>query len=239
MKAKKISTILILSLVLTCLVPCYSIADDSTTETDVTKAVAAASDTTDKVQEMKEAVSVDKPKNVKAKGISQSKIKVTWDKVKGADGYKVYRYNKSKKKYVLKKTIKSGATLKYVDTGLRANRSKTYKVAAYKKADGRTYKSKKSKKAKGLTKPRTLTVQTTAYSGGGITASGKRVKVGMIAVDPRVIKLGTKVYVPNYGYARAEDTGGAIKGNIIDLYMSSNGQAIQWGRRSVTIRIYD
>ena len=239
MKAKQISTILILSLILTCLVPCYSIADDSTTETDVTKAVAAASDTTDKVKEKKAKVTVSRPKNVKAKGISKSKIKVTWKKVKGADGYKVYRYSKNKKKYVLKKTIKSGKKHKYVNTGLKPNRSKTYKVVAYKKVDGKVYKSKKSKKARGKTKPRTLTVQSTAYSGGGITASGKRVKVGMIAVDPRVIKLGTKVYVPNYGYARAEDTGGAIKGNIIDLYMSSNSQAIQWGRRTVTIKIYD
>ena len=239
MKAKKISSILILAMVLTCLVPCYSIADDSTTKTDVTKAVAAASDTTDKVKETKEKVTIKKPVKVKARGISKSKIKVTWKKVKGADGYKVYRYNKNKKKYILQKTIKNKKTHKYIDKGLKANRSKTYKVAAYKKVDGKTYKSKKSKKAKGTTKPRTLTVQTTAYSGGGITASGKRVKVGMIAVDPRVIKLGTKVYVPNYGYARAEDTGGAIKGNIIDLYMSSNSQAIQWGRRSVTIKIYD
>jgi 3D (Asp-Asp-Asp) domain-containing protein len=51
----------------------------------------------------------------------------------------------------------------------------------------------------------------------GITATGLKAGYGVIAVDPKVIKLGTKVYVPGYGEAIAGDTGGAVKGNIIDL----------------------
>jgi uncharacterized protein YabE (DUF348 family)/3D (Asp-Asp-Asp) domain-containing protein len=85
-------------------------------------------------------------------------------------------------------------------------------------------------------------VEATAYALHGITATGtvpRRVEGGWstIAVDPRVIPYGTKVYVENYGYAIAEDTGGAIKGNIIDLYMNSVQAARTWGRRNVTIYI--
>ena len=77
--------------------------------------------------------------------------------------------------------------------------------------------------------------QATAYSGGGRTASGTPARVGEIAVDPRVIPLGTTVYVEGFGPLRAEDTGGAIKGNIIDIYMSSNAACRRWGRRNVTV----
>ena len=71
------------------------------------------------------------------------------------------------------------------------------------------------------------------------TATGARAKRGVIAVDPRVIPLGTRVYVPGYGYAVAADTGGAIKGARIDLCYDTVAEAIQWGRRNVTIIILD
>lgn len=77
-----------------------------------------------------------------------------------------------------------------------------------------------------------------AYHLPGYTASGLPVGVGVIAVDPRVIPLGTKVYVPGYGPAVAADTGSAIIGNIIDLWMPSTAQARAWGRRTVTITVY-
>lgn len=77
--------------------------------------------------------------------------------------------------------------------------------------------------------------QATAYTGGGTTATGTRARVGEIAVDPRVIPLGTSVYVEGFGVLRAEDTGGAIKGHIIDIYMSSGSACRSWGRRNVTV----
>lgn len=84
----------------------------------------------------------------------------------------------------------------------------------------------------------TLKVSTTAYSyTGSRTATGKKPKKGTIAVDPRVIPLGTRLYIPGYGYGVAEDTGGAIKGRIIDLFFHSRSEAMRWGRRTVTIRI--
>lgn len=87
----------------------------------------------------------------------------------------------------------------------------------------------------GFAYTRKETFQATAYTGGGRTASGTRARVGEIAVDPRVIPLGTTVYVEGFGERRAEDTGGAIKGHIIDIYMSSKGECRRWGRRNVTV----
>ncbi len=87
-----------------------------------------------------------------------------------------------------------------------------------------------------------LTVTTTAYAPGCdgvdfVTATGARAGYGIIAVDPRVIPLGTRLYIPGYGYGIAADTGGAIKGNKIDLCFDTRAEAIAWGRRTVTITI--
>ena len=71
------------------------------------------------------------------------------------------------------------------------------------------------------------------------TATGAAAVRGVIAVDPRVIPLGTHVYVPGYGYAVAADTGGVIHGRRIDLCFGSNAEARAWGRRAVTIIILD
>lgn len=89
---------------------------------------------------------------------------------------------------------------------------------------------------------RVMTMESTAYAGDGITASGAPTKrnpggYSTIAVDPRVIPIGTTVYVEGYGYAVAEDTGGAIKGNIIDVFFHSESEASSWGRRSVKVYI--
>lgn len=59
-----------------------------------------------------------------------------------------------------------------------------------------------------------------------------------IAVDPRVIPLGSKVYVAGYGYAIAGDTGGAIKGNRIDILMPNRSKALDFGRRTIKIKVY-
>ena len=75
----------------------------------------------------------------------------------------------------------------------------------------------------------------------GITATGINLKANpslkVIAVDPSVIPLGSKVWVQGYGYAIAGDTGGAIKGNRIDLHVPNDGVAKQFGRRQVQIKV--
>ena len=90
-----------------------------------------------------------------------------------------------------------------------------------------------------------LYVSATAYSHEssitGLTATGYNIKANpnmkLIAVDPSVIPLGTKVWVEGYGEAIAGDTGGAIKGHKIDVLMPSSAQAISWGRKTVKIVI--
>ncbi len=91
-----------------------------------------------------------------------------------------------------------------------------------------------------------FTVSATAYTAyckgcSGITRTGINLKKNpgakVIAVDPKVIPLGTKVWVEGYGYAVAGDTGGAIKGNKIDVFIPTQSQALKWGRKNVKIKI--
>lgn len=93
---------------------------------------------------------------------------------------------------------------------------------------------------------KTIQVVATAYSASepgnsGLTAAGyditKNPSMKLIAVDPKIIPLGTKVWVEGYGEAIAGDTGGNIKGNRIDVLLPSKDQANQWGRKTVTVRI--
>lgn len=105
----------------------------------------------------------------------------------------------------------------------------------------------------GMKYSKKITMTATAYStapseNGGYTVSalGNPLGYGIVAVDPSVIPLGSKVYVTSadgswtYGVASAEDTGGAIKGNIIDLcYSSSSGSASNFGRRSCVVYILE
>ncbi len=106
--------------------------------------------------------------------------------------------------------------------------------------DGKTY-----------TYSKVLTCNATAYDGsyesngkwGAVSATGKALRVGMVAVDPTVIPLGTKLFIeaPDgtwvYGYAVAEDTGSAIKGNKIDLFFRTRSEALQFGRRTAKVYI--
>jgi 3D (Asp-Asp-Asp) domain-containing protein len=84
----------------------------------------------------------------------------------------------------------------------------------------------------------TLVVDAVAYHLVGRTASGLPAGVGVMAVDPSVIPLGTRVFVPGYGPAVAADVGSAVKGLVIDLWMPTTIQARAWGRRTVTITVY-
>ena len=86
---------------------------------------------------------------------------------------------------------------------------------------------------------KTMTVSATAYAGDSMTSTGAIPKVGRtIAVDPSVIPYGTRVYIPALGGVYvAEDCGGAIKGNKIDIFMASESACNSWGVRSIEIQI--
>ncbi len=91
---------------------------------------------------------------------------------------------------------------------------------------------------------RAIVMEASAYlagdgDGAGITATGVPAVRGIAAVDPDVIPLGTRLFIPGYGEAIAADTGGAIVGNKIDLVMDSYGEAMDFGRQDVTVYVLD
>jgi len=99
---------------------------------------------------------------------------------------------------------------------------------------------------------RRVRMEATAYTSGfsctgkhpwdpwyGITASGRRVEHGIVAVDRNVIPLGTRLYVEGYGFAIAADVGGAIRGYKIDLFMYNLQDALRFGRRHLYVWILD
>lgn len=95
-------------------------------------------------------------------------------------------------------------------------------------------------KTNDINKDNKIHVEATAYSGHSITATGTKPKWGTIAVDPTVIPYGTKVYIPKFDMVfTAEDCGGAIKGNKIDIFMNSKNESYTWGRRNIEIYILE
>ena len=85
---------------------------------------------------------------------------------------------------------------------------------------------------------RLMTVNASAYSGHSITSTGTTPKWGTIAVDPSVIPYGTRVYIPKFDMVfTAEDCGGAIKGNKIDIFMNSESDCVNFGRQNIEIQI--
>jgi len=128
------------------------------------------------------------------------------------------------------KIIKEGTKEKVVQVVSRGNTTRnTSRVNATTTAAKTSTQSKYSKQ---------MTVTATAYTGGGITSTGTKARWGVIAVDPSVIPYGTKVYIPKFDKVFvAQDTGSAIKGNKIDIYMDSKDQAIKWGVKNITLYI--
>ncbi|MBS4218568.1 LysM peptidoglycan-binding domain-containing protein [Bacillus sp. FJAT-49711] len=120
-------------------------------------------------------------------------------------------------------------------------------VKAVKKAAPKKVAAKKKTTTSKKAAYKTMTVKATAYTASckgcsGITATGINLKKNpnakVISVDPKVIPLGTKVWVEGYGDAIAGDTGGAMKGNKIDIHLPTKAKALQWGVRTVKIKVY-
>ena len=118
--------------------------------------------------------------------------------------------------------------------------------AQIKKLSEKEKKKVSVSRSNGNEKGKTIVVTATAYTAyckgcSGVTATGidlrKNAHLKVIAVDPNVIPLGSKVYVEGYGYAIAGDTGGAIKGSKIDLFMPNYSDAIDFGRKKVQVKI--
>ncbi|HAA6215656.1 TPA_asm: hypothetical protein GGA75_12975 [Listeria monocytogenes] len=158
----------------------------------------------------------------------------------GKNGEKVVEYKvtfengKEKKRDVIKENVTSKKTDKVV---VRGTKEKVVATPVSNVSTPSTTLSSSSTPSGG----KTYRMESTAYSGGGTTAYGINLSANpglkVIAVDPRIIPLGSKVWVEGYGEAIAGDTGGAIKGNIVDVYFPNESQCYSWGRRMVTVKV--
>ncbi|MFN0677346.1 resuscitation-promoting factor [Listeria monocytogenes] len=162
----------------------------------------------------------------------------------GKNGKKVVEYKvtfengKEKKRDVIKENVTSNKTDKVVVRGTKE------KMVATPVSNVSTSSATSSSSSSASSTPsggKTYKMESTAYSGGGTTAYGINLSANpglkVIAVDPRIIPLGSKVWVEGYGEAIAGDTGGAIKGNIVDVYFPNESQCYSWGRRMVTVKV--
>ncbi len=108
----------------------------------------------------------------------------------------------------------------------------------YIKVNGNSSSSNTSQSNSNNQVVRAMNVVATAYTGYSTTSTGQKPVWGTIAVDPKVIPYGTKVYIPQFGRTFiANNTGGAIKGNKIDIFMNTKKECYNWGRRTIEIQI--
>lgn len=108
--------------------------------------------------------------------------------------------------------------------------------------DDRTFALLQQERGTPTSYKKAITMEATAYTAydpgnGSYTARGNLLRRGLVSVDPDVIPLGTELYIEGYGYAVADDTGGAIQGHRIDLAMDSRNEALQFGRQDVKVYV--
>lgn len=210
-----------------------------------------------------ETITVDTEIPFESREVSDSSLAKgkTQVKVRGVNGLKRTVYNvitengvEIKREIVEENTLREPTT-RVISVGTKvapakkANTQKSSNSAKSSSASTSTSASKTVTTNAGqtLNYSKKLTVSATAYTAGTgeKTASGRVAQYGVIAVDPKVIPLGTKLYVEStddgkswqYGYCVAGDTGGAIKGNKIDLFFNSKNECLQFGRRSAIVYV--
>lgn len=183
-----------------------------------------------------------KSREVSDSSLAKGKTKV---KVRGVNGLKRTVYSittedgvETKREIISQEVVKEPTT-RVIAVGTKA-------TAAKNTTSGGT-KTVTTNAGETLNYSKKLTVSATAYTAaaGKKTASGRVAQYGVIAVDPKVIPLGTRLYVEStddgkswqYGYCVAGDTGGAVKGNKIDLFFNSRSECLQFGRRSAIVYV--
>ncbi len=192
--------------------------------------------------------------------------KVGYKKVEqyGVPGEKqeVFKITRKNGVEIARELVKSEITKEPIDeivtSGTKQNQSVVSKkqglAAAGKDFNNSANEAKAAASNKGFSYSRVLNVTATAYdpspatnAGYSKTAYGLTPQYGVVAVDPRVIPLGTKLYIESsdggaswvYGYCIAGDTGGAIKGNRVDLCYNTKAECVRFGRKSATVYVLD
>lgn len=221
---------------------------------------------------LQKQITVDEEIPFTSKEVSDSSLKKgkTTIKTKGQNGLKRAVYNVTtengivvKRELVSRVTVRNPVTqIVAVGTAEIAKKTAPQQSASSSKTAAKAKSSSKAAESSSegqkavaasadssLKYSKKLTVTATAYtaSAGRKTASGRTAQYGVIAVDPSVIPLGTRLYVEStddgkswtYGYCVAGDTGGAVKGNKIDLYYNSESECIRFGRRTAIVYVLD
>ncbi|EGO64010.1 3D domain-containing protein [Acetonema longum] len=121
---------------------------------------------------------------------------------------------------------------------------KAFNLPATGQADLKVLGKLKEASAKPDQYKQALTMNASAYTSqdpntGNYTKRGHRLRHGLVAVDPTVIPLGTRLYIEDYGYAVADDIGSSIKGNKIDLAFENRREALIFGRRNIKVYIME
>ena len=203
-----------------------------------------------------ETITVDTEIPFTSREVSDSSLTkgTTKVKVKGVNGLKrtVYSITTENgvetKREIIEETVVREPTTRVIAVGTKAAKKTTTKSTGSTKTTSQgSGKTVTTNAGETLSYSKKITVSATAYtaSSGKKTASGRVAQYGVIAVDPNVIPLGTKLYVEStddgkswqYGYCVAGDTGGAIKGNKIDLFFNTKSECLQFGRRSAIVYI--
>lgn len=135
----------------------------------------------------------------------------------------------------VKITLRNGQEVSREIVGEKVVRQPVNKIVAV-----GTVKTKVVSRNDNIKFSKALQMSASAYTHTGRnTASGIYPKKGAVAVDPRIIPMGTKLYIDGYGYGTALDVGSAIKGYKIDLFFETESQARKWGRRPVKVYILE
>ncbi len=138
------------------------------------------------------------------------------------------------------KTYYNGELIERIEEELQLLREPVTEVVLVGTKVKSTFELGKTTDVSNLSYSEKITMNASAYTTEGYTgytASGRVAQVGVVAVDTSVIPFGTKLYIEGYGYAIAGDTGGAIKGNKVDLYMNTTKECLNFGRQNVEVYV--
>ncbi len=157
-------------------------------------------------------------------------------KTKGAQGIKeitikeTYKNDKLENKQIIAEKVLKEPITEIIEKGTKKNTIKTEKGIF-------VINKKMNMKSTAYTAGPESTGKRPGDKGYGITASGMKAQRGVVAVDTRVIPFGTKLYIEGYGYAIAGDTGSAIKGNKIDVFIDDYSDAMRYGVKNVNVYV--
>ncbi|MGC8362995.1 3D domain-containing protein [Bacillus subtilis] len=237
-------SLLTCSLVVVCLaesVACYSLTNKVNEKNEeITKVKKYNDELTNKNDELSDTNN-GLEKDLKSTIKDVESLKVDLKEVK-----KAKKELEETKKELNKKSKSLSAENERLKDALKKKRADNGKAVKVQKRDMKRHVTTPSRERSQTPNQRSLTMEATAYTAfcegcSGTTRLGFDLRANpnakVVAVDPSVIPLGSTVEVEGYGYAVASDTGGAIKGNRIDLFMASETDARNFGRRSVTVKI--